>query len=104
VDTGASTTLLATSVARASGVALSPPSRVRDSSLEVVALNIGHARQLRFGNFEVQSAEVAVGNIAKEVGAGLLGEEYLSWNFGVIDVGGMNLYLRPPESTSAKKH
>jgi hypothetical protein len=35
-------------------------------------------------------------------GAGLLGEDYLSWNFGVIDLGGMNLYLRQPESAPAK--
>jgi hypothetical protein len=41
--------------------------------------------------------------VAKMVGAGLLGEEYLSWNFAVVDLGGMNLYLRPPESGPAKK-
>ena len=35
--------------------------------------------------------------MAKEIGAGLLGEEYLSWNFAVLDVGGMNLFLRPPD-------
>jgi len=33
----------------------------------------------------------------------LLGEEYLSWNFGIIDVGGMNLYLRPVEPKPGKK-
>ncbi len=104
VDTGASTTLLATGTARASGVALSPPHRVHDSGVGVVPLNIGHARQLALGSFEVPSAEVVVANIAKEVGAGLLGEEYLSWNFGIVDVGGLSLYLRPPESRAVKKH
>lgn len=105
VDTGASTTLLAVSTARAYGVSLSPLNlKVRDASVGVVPLNIGHAQQLTLGTFEVPSAEVVVANIAKEVGAGLLGEEYLSWNFGIVDVGGLNLYLRPPESARAKKH
>jgi len=45
----------------------------------------------------VNNAEVAVARVAKMVGAGLLGEEYLSWNFAIVDVGGMNLFLRPPE-------
>jgi predicted aspartyl protease len=103
VDTGASTTLLATSTAQASGVALSSKNKIRDSSAGVVLLNIGQARQLTLGSFEVPSAEVVVANIAKELGAGLLGEEYLSWNFGIVDVGGLNLYLRPPESTAVKK-
>jgi predicted aspartyl protease len=103
VDTGASTTLLATSTARAAGVALSPGSKIHDSSAGVVPLGIGRAQQLTFGTFSVASAEVAVANVSKEVGAGILGEEYLSWNFGIVDVGGLNLYLRPPDSTAAKK-
>ena len=49
------------------------------------------------------NAEVLVGNVAKMVGDGLLGEEYLSWNFGIVDFDGMNLYLRPPEARPAKK-
>jgi hypothetical protein len=40
--------------------------------------------------------------VAKMAGAGLLGEEYLSSNFAIIDVGGMNLFLRPPESAPRK--
>jgi hypothetical protein len=51
----------------------------------------------------VNNAEVAVANVAKFVGAGLLGEEYLSWNFGILDLGGMNLYLRPPDPTPKKR-
>ena len=50
----------------------------------------------------VKNAEVAHPNVAKFVGAGILGEEYLSWNFAIVDVGGMNLYLRPPESGPRK--
>jgi hypothetical protein len=65
---------------------------------------IGYVKQMTLGNLVVNNAEVAVANVAKFVGAGLLGEEYLSWNFGILDLGGMNLYLRPPESAPAKKH
>jgi hypothetical protein len=64
---------------------------------------IGYIKELALGNLIVNNAEVAVGNVAKFVGAGLLGEEYLSWNFAIVDVGGLNLYLRPPESGPGKK-
>jgi Aspartyl protease len=98
VDTGASTTLLASSVAHACAVLLSPLNiTIRDTTAGIVPINIGHVQQLTLGNLQIPNAEVVVANIAKEVGAGLLGEEYLSWNFAIVDVGGMNLYLRPPE-------
>jgi predicted aspartyl protease len=103
VDTGASTTLLASSVARACAVSLSPLNiTIRDTTAGIVPINIGHVQQLTLGNLQIPNAEVVVANIAKEVGAGLLGEEYLSWNFAIVDVGGMNLYLRPPESAPRK--
>ena len=97
VDTGASTTLLSASAASAAGTSLSPLYSARGEG-------IGHVQELTLGgNLTVHNAEVMVGNVAKMVGAGLLGEEYLSWNFGIVDLGGMNLYLRPPEPGSAKK-
>ena len=103
VDTGASTTLLASSVAHACAVSLSPLRiTIRDTTAGIVPINIGHVQQLTLGNLQIPNAEVVVANIAKEVGAGLLGEEYLSWNFAIVDVGGMNLYLRPPESAPRK--
>jgi predicted aspartyl protease len=103
VDTGASTTLLASSVAHACAVSLSPLNiTIRDTTAGIVPINIGHVQQLTLGNLQIPNAEVVVAQIAKEAGAGLLGEEYLSWNFGVVDVGGMNLYLRPPESAPRK--
>jgi predicted aspartyl protease len=103
VDTGASTTLLASSVAHACAVSLSPLHiTIRDTTAGIVPINIGHVQQLTLGNLQIPNAEVVVANIAKEVGAGLLGEEYLSWNFAIIDVGGMNLFLRPPELAPRK--
>jgi len=90
VDTGSGTTLVSATIAAASGTSLSPQLSFRGEG-------IGHIQQLALGNLIVNNAEVGVANVAKFVGAGLLGEEYLSWNFAVVDVGGMNLYLRPPD-------
>ncbi|HEV2045155.1 MAG TPA: retropepsin-like aspartic protease [Chthoniobacterales bacterium] len=90
VDTGAFTTLIFAPVAAASGTSLSPQLSRRGEG-------IGHVQQLALGNLTISNAEVVVANVAKMVGAGLLGEEYLSWNFAIVDVGGMNLYLRPPD-------
>jgi len=95
VDTGASTTLLSASTASTVGTAMLYSNG---------GAGIGHVQELSLGSgLIIHNAEVVVGNVAKMVGAGLLGEEYLSWNFGVVDLGGMNLYLRPPESAPAKK-
>ena len=96
VDTGAATTLVAASVAANDGASLSPRFSYHGEG-------IGHVNQLSLGNLIVNNAEVEVGNVTRQVGAGLLGEEYLSWNFGIIDVGGLNLFLRPPESAPPKK-
>jgi predicted aspartyl protease len=98
VDTGASTTLLASSFASASGVSRSPLNiAVPDRTAGVVPVNIGHIQELQLNNLKIGNAEVVIAKVAKEIGAGLLGEEYLSWNFAVLDVGGMNLFLRPPD-------
>jgi len=90
VDTGAFTTLISAPVASAAGASLSFRFSARGEG-------IGHIQQLALGNLTISNAEVVVANVAKMVGAGLLGEEYLSWNFAIVDVGGMNLYLRPPD-------
>jgi predicted aspartyl protease len=95
VDTGSFVTLLSAPAASAFGASLSP-------QLSSGGQGIAHVQQLSLGNLEVKNAEVLVGNVAKMVGDGLLGEEYLSWNFAVVDFGGMNLFLRPPESAPRK--
>ena len=96
VDTGSFVTVLSAPAASAFGTTLSP-------QLSAHGQGIGHVQQLALGNLVVSNAEVIVGNVAKFVGAGLLGEDYLSWNFGIVDVGGMNLYLRPPEPKAKKR-
>jgi hypothetical protein len=67
-----------------------------------IHLSCSKIRIASLGNLVVNNAEVSVARVAKMAGAGLLGEEYLSWNFAIIDVGGMNLFLRPPESAPRK--
>ena len=95
VDTGSGFSLISAPVATASGAKMSPTYSYHGEG-------IGYINQMTLGNLVVHNAEVAVSEVAKFVGAGLLGEEYLSWNFGIVDVGGMNLYLRPPESGPRK--
>jgi predicted aspartyl protease len=90
VDTGAAVTLLASSTASVAGAKMSPLFAYHGQG-------VGNVAQLGLGNLVVNNAEVAVGNVPKFVKGGLLGEEYLTWNFAVIDFGGMNLYLRPPD-------
>ena len=95
VDTGASTTLLSATAASSAGTKLFL-SDGHGAGLGHVDINLG-------SNLMIHNAEVVVGNVAKMVGAGLLGEEYLSWNFGIIDLGGMNLFLRPPDAPAKKR-
>lgn len=95
VDTGSFVTVLSAPAASSFGASLSP-------QLSAHGQGIAHVQQLGLGNLVVNNAEVFVGNVANFVGAGLLGEEYLSWNFAIVDVGGMNLFLRPPESAPRK--
>jgi hypothetical protein len=43
------------------------------------------------------SGDILLSKSAAESNAGVLGQEYLSSNFAVVDVGGRALYLRHPE-------
>jgi predicted aspartyl protease len=104
VETGASATLIADPIARSSGVSFLPlKTRIYDKDAGMIAINIGRVPELMLGSFRISDAEVVIARIVTDLGAGLLGEEYLSWNFGIIDVGGMNLYLRHAETDSTKK-
>lgn len=103
VETGASATVIADPIARSSGVSLLPlKTRVYDKDAGMIAINIGRVQELMLGAFRIPDAEVEIARIVTDLGDGLLGEEHLSWNFGVIDVGGMNLYLRHPEASPKK--
>jgi hypothetical protein len=64
-------------------------------------------KELQIGSFRIANAEIAVAHVSSDIllskstaesNAGVLGEEYLTSNFAVIDLGGKSLYLRHPDS------
>lgn len=104
VDTGASTTFVPLPVALASGVSTSGMNfAIGGATGGILPAKVAQVQELSLGNLIVRNAELTIGEARLDPAVGLLGEEYLSWNFGIVDVGGMNLYLRPPESRSATK-
>jgi hypothetical protein len=73
----------------------------------VERLGTGDIKEMTIGDFTIPKANVSVVNVsgemlhsksAEESNSGLFGAEYLAWSFAVIDVGGMALYLRHPDS------
>ena len=103
VDTGAGTTFLSAPLAYASGAATTGVNLLgRGVTGGTLKEKVARIQELTLGNLLVHNAEITIGE-PKIDADGLLGEEYLSWNFGIVDVGGMNLYLRPPDSGQAKK-
>jgi predicted aspartyl protease len=107
VDTGASTTLVDKKTAVDAGTSLAATRFIADAGGGKLApLGTGIV-ELRVGDFTIPKAEVVAVNVsgdvlqtknAAETNAGLIGAEYLAFNFAVIDVGGMALYLRHAES------
>jgi hypothetical protein len=70
-------------------------------------------KQLKVGDFTMENVGVMLtpihdwvlqSQVAGEANAGLLGNEYLSLNFAVIDLGGMALYLRHADDSPARKN
>ncbi len=109
VDTGSATTLIDTQVAVKSGTGVTALAGYgADGAGGLVdGVNRTGVRDLAIGNFKLANAEVVVAHVSKDIllsnsaaesNAGVLGQEYLSSNFAVIDVGGMALYLRHPDS------
>jgi len=108
VDTGASTTLIDKKTAMQAGISPSGTALVSDAGEgRIERIGRANAKELAIGGFTIPNAETTVANISGEVlhsktavesNAGLLGAEYLAFNFAVIDVGGMALYLRHPDS------
>jgi predicted aspartyl protease len=107
VDTGASTTLVDKKTAIEAGVSLRATMFGADAGGgRLEPLGTGIVKELTLGDFTIPKADVTVVNVsgdmlhsktAAESNAGLVGAEYLAFNFAVIDVGGMALYLRHPE-------
>jgi predicted aspartyl protease len=109
VDTGSATTLIDKQTAVRSGTGIAGLVGVGAGGAGGLVEGIDRAgvKELAIGNFKVANAEVVVAHLsgdillsksAAESNAGVLGQEYLSSNFAVIDMGGMALYLRHPDS------
>jgi predicted aspartyl protease len=109
VDTGSGTTLIDKETAVKAGVS---PAAVAGMAAGgaggLVEQSSGASiKELAIGGFKIANAEVEVARVSSEIlrsksdaesNAGVLGIEYLSRNFAVIDMGGMALYLRHPDS------
>jgi predicted aspartyl protease len=108
VDTGAAVTTMDKTMASQAGVSISGTRFVEDAGQgRVERLGTGDIKELTIGDFTIPKATVSVVNVssemlhsksAEESNSGLIGAEYLAWNFAVIDVGGMALYLRHSNS------
>ena len=109
VDTGSATTLIDTQVAVKSGTGVTPLAGYGAGGAGglVEGVNRTGVKELAVGNFKLSNTEVIVAHVSKDIllsnsaaesNAGVLGQEYLSSNFAVIDVGGMALYLRHPDA------
>ena len=108
VDTGAAVTTVDKTMASQAGVSFSGTGFVEDAGEgRTERLGGGDIRELKIGDFTISKANVGVVNVsgdvlhakaAEESNSGLIGAEYLAWNFAVIDIGGMALYLRHPDS------
>jgi len=109
VDTGSAHTLIDTQVAVKSGTGVTALAGYGAGGAGnlVEGVNRSAVKELSIGNFKLTNAEVVIAHVSGEVllsksaaqsNAGVLGQDYLSTNFAVIDVGGRALYLRRPDS------
>src|SRR5262245_7956634 len=109
VDTGSANTLIDSQVAVKSGTGVTALSGYGADGAggKVEGVNRTAVKNLVIGNFKLANAEVVVAHVSKDIllsnsaaesNAGVLGQEYLASNFAIIDVGGMALYLRHPDS------
>ena len=101
VDSGAGTTILIKDRAVQCGIMPAPLMSEETQDGQIQRLNSGRVKTLSVGGFEISNAEATLGNISSKLFSsgpmGLLGEEYLTYNFAVIDLGGSALYLRHPD-------
>jgi len=109
MDTGSANTLIDKQAAVRSGTGITGLVGIGAGGAGGLVEGIDRAgvKELAIGNFKVANAEVVVAHVSGDIllsksttesNAGVLGEEYLSSNFAVIDMGGVALYLRHPDS------
>jgi predicted aspartyl protease len=109
VDTGSANTLIDTQVAVKSGTGVTALAGYGAGGAGglVEGVNRTGVKELAIGNFKLANAEVVVAHVsgdillsksAAESNAGVLGQDYFSTDFAVIDMGGRALYLRHPDT------
>jgi len=105
VDTGSGVTTIDKKAAAQSGIGVVGTQFAASSAGRVQAIGNAVVKELKIGEFTIHNAEADVVTVAGEISqgaegstAGLVGAEYLGFNFAVIDIGGMALYLRHPDS------
>lgn len=109
LDTGSGTTLIDKQTAVRAGISPAAVAGMASGGAGgLVERSSGASvKELAIGGFKIANAEVEVARVSSEIlrsqseaesNAGVLGIEYLSSNFAVIDMGGMALYLRHPDS------
>ncbi len=99
VDTGAFITCVTKQTAMTAGISLLSKSVLGSAAGgRREGLRIGRAKEIKVGDFRIEAPDVGIGNLW----ADSLGIEYVSLNNGIIDVGGMALYLRRPDRAPAK--
>jgi predicted aspartyl protease len=107
LDTGSFLTCIDKQAAAKAGVMFAP---VRMTAVgaggRAERLSSGVVKELAVGNFKIVNTEVTLAhlddailqsNTVGEAKTGILGIELLSLNFGIIDTGGLSLYLRHPD-------
>jgi predicted aspartyl protease len=108
VDTGSANTLIDTQIAVGSGTGVTAMTGVGAGGAGGLVEGVSRSavKELAIGNFKLANAEVVVAHVSSDIllsksatesNAGVLGQEYLSSNFAVIDMGGLALYLRHPD-------
>lgn len=107
VDTGASVTTIDKRAAMQAGIGIiGTPFAASAAGGKLQAVGNATVKQLKVGDFVISNAAVDVVTVtaavsqatnAEQANAGFVGAEYLGFNFAVIDVGGMALYLRHPD-------
>jgi hypothetical protein len=107
VDTGSATTLVDKRIAAQAGIGFAPTGLGADAGDGTwQRISSAGVKELSIGDFVIPKAEVSVASVTSEVlhsktatesNSGLFGAEHLAFNFAVIDVGGMALYLRHPD-------
>src|SRR5207249_679474 len=99
VDTGAAVTTVDRTMASQAGIGIAGTRFVEDAGEgRIERFGTGEVNELKIGDYIIPRATVSVVNVsgtmlhsksAEESNSGLIGAEYLAWNFAVIDVGGM---------------